>query len=183
MTSGPPNQRDFVRERFEWLDQISRDGGLTLVAVRMAVALTQYFNSQTRQAWPSASTLADRLGTNVRTVQRSKALLIERGHLVVIGDRRGGLHHSGRVQMKLKAAGANSVNDKEETSKLRHGDRSSDETTAAMTETTAADDTKLRRGCRTNSLNEPLDKSSSTNFEKMDAKGWFVSLPRPAQRG
>ena len=105
--TGPPDQRDFARTQFLWLRQVALDGGLTLVAVRTAIALTQFFNSQTRQAWPSAATLAEQLGTNVRTVQRSKALLIERGHLTVIGDRRGGSRHTSRVQMQLKLEGGN----------------------------------------------------------------------------
>jgi hypothetical protein len=180
MTSGPPDQRDFVRQKFEWLDQVSRDGGLPGVAVRTAIALTQFFNNQTRQAWPAAGTLADRLGTNVRTVQRSKALLIERGHLTVIGDRRGGSRHTSRVQMRLKLKGGKTINNKEETAELRQGDRSSDETTAATPPNYGSHAAELRSGCRTNSLSEPLEEHSSTNFEKMDAQGWFASLPRPS---
>ena len=52
---------DWVIKQFEWLDQITCDTGLTLVAVRTAYALIRYFNRQTQHAWPAAATLAARL--------------------------------------------------------------------------------------------------------------------------
>ena len=86
MTSPPDSQRDFVRQKFDWLEQISRDGELTGSAARTAMALISYFNSESREAWPSNARLADELEVDRRTIQRAKLLLVARNHLTVVGS-------------------------------------------------------------------------------------------------
>ena len=57
-------QRNFAHEQFLWLRQVARNGQtLPLLAVRVAIALTGYFNRETHEAYPAHNTLAAELGT------------------------------------------------------------------------------------------------------------------------
>lgn len=68
---------------FRWLEQVAADRELPHVAARLAIVLSQFFNNQTGEAWPTQQTLATRLGITDRAVRNSLDALHSQGHLHV----------------------------------------------------------------------------------------------------
>jgi DNA-binding transcriptional regulator YhcF (GntR family) len=71
----------FTKDKFEWLDQVAADVRLPGTAFKLAYLISQNINRQSGNAWPSIATLANRLGTNEKTVRRLTDELCEAGHL------------------------------------------------------------------------------------------------------
>ena len=114
---GPPDRRDFTRTQFCWLRLVSRDRELPPMAAHVAIALTRFFNRQTHQAWPSNETLADELDITPRAVRSIIGAMLKRGHVTVIGSRRGGRNHTNRLQLRLDPEKVKDMNDKGKTPK------------------------------------------------------------------
>ena len=112
MTSEPPDRRDFASQQFWWLRQVAVDEQLPALATQIAVALTIYFNEKTHQAFPSHETLGRLIGVSRRAIQNNIAMMIERGHLTVIGARKGGPGHPNRYRLLLDPEKIKALKDK-----------------------------------------------------------------------
>jgi Helix-turn-helix domain len=82
------------KRRQDWQRQLIADTTLALSDLKVAVAITWYFNRTTGEAFPAMATLAKETGYCERTIIRSVKRLEARGHLYVKrdsrrGDRRG----------------------------------------------------------------------------------------------
>ena len=147
------------------------------------MALVDHFNSKSGEAWPSNATLAAELEMDRRTIQRAKVLLVARNHLTVVGSRRGGRKHTTHYRLHLNNEKAKTLNDKPKELKGRqpcHPFDNAHENAKDFPERAASSSHKGRRGRRPNPKS---DSVVSTDFEKMDAKGWFEFMPVPAPRG
>lgn len=82
---------NFTRDRFEWLERLAEDSRIHSTAVRVALAISKYFNRDTGMAWPSIKTIAEASGTPERTVKHAISALCDAGHLE---KRRGGFSKS-----------------------------------------------------------------------------------------
>lgn len=85
-----PLAAHFVRFKQEWALQVAADRHLPETALRIALALPKWLNSQTRQAWPSQATLAREVNTTDRAVRAALKVLEDRGHLACDSQFRGG---------------------------------------------------------------------------------------------
>lgn len=77
------NRANFQRDREMWLIQVLGDRGASPMAKVVATAISIHLNSETRQAWPSHSRLAEMCAANKRTVERATKELEARQHLRV----------------------------------------------------------------------------------------------------
>jgi Helix-turn-helix domain len=73
----------FTKMKFDCLVQIAMDRCLPPLASSLAIILTEYINRQSRTAWPTQETLANRLGVTIRAVQKVTKALEDKGHLSV----------------------------------------------------------------------------------------------------
>ncbi len=95
-----PTAKAVARQKYQFYDAMIRDGGPSVLQLRVAWRLIDWTNPNTGAAWPSYETLADELGVNVRSVIRAIKRLIETGwfgvnpaggrgkNLLAKGDRR-----------------------------------------------------------------------------------------------
>ncbi|GLI92371.1 helix-turn-helix domain-containing protein [Methylocystis echinoides] len=93
----------FIRDRIMWLEQVAADESLTKTAVRLAIVLNGFFNSKTGDAWPAVGTLARRLGTSDRAVQKALRAMADAGHLTISA---GGGNNTNRYAWILKDTSA-----------------------------------------------------------------------------
>jgi hypothetical protein len=84
------NASTFARDVFAWQKQIHTDQAtipnakpISALDFRLAYAIIQYTNKNSRKAWPFQETLAADLGVTDRTVRNGIANLVKRGHLTV----------------------------------------------------------------------------------------------------
>ncbi len=74
-----PTAKAVARLKYRLYDAMIRDGGLSVLQLRVAWRLIDRTNRETGDAWPSYETLADELGVNVRSVIRAIKCLIKTG--------------------------------------------------------------------------------------------------------
>jgi hypothetical protein len=82
-------QRKFNRSRFDWLNKIQRDPGVSNGAYRVASALSNYFNYRTGRAWPSLDSLAADSTLCRAGVFKAIEQLKARGYLKVLAGSQG----------------------------------------------------------------------------------------------
>ncbi len=92
------------RAHLGWLRQIAYDADLTPFAMRVAVALTRYFNRATGDAYPSQETLAADLSASSDGVRKAVIQLEAAGHLQVIRGRGRTNHNRYRPVTKTPTA-------------------------------------------------------------------------------
>jgi hypothetical protein len=99
--------RKGVHEAFiaAFLDQVRRDRGLPGNAFKVAYAIAQYINRETREAWPSQDTLIDMTSLSEPTIKRLIAALQARGHLHVQPGRGRGNSSRYRLLTLQKGSG------------------------------------------------------------------------------
>jgi hypothetical protein len=89
-----PTAKAVARLKYQLYDAMIRDGGPSVLQLRVAWRLIDRTNRETGDAWPSYETLADELGVNVRSVIRAIKRLIETGWFGVNpGGGRGKSNH------------------------------------------------------------------------------------------
>jgi len=99
-----PDRKQFTAQTFAFLHQVNGDRHLMAIDVKIAVALTKYFNLKDGgRAYPSAKTLGADTGMSERSVLRSIDRLAKREHLYVIPGQRGRAH-PGQYWMLIKPA-------------------------------------------------------------------------------
>lgn len=76
---------------FGWLQAVTTDAKLGHFAVRVAVALSAFFDRNGGYCWPTQETLANRIGATPRGVRNALDELTAAGHLEVI-EQRGRTH-------------------------------------------------------------------------------------------
>lgn len=76
-------------ERSAWVLQAVGDPAVKLVPLRVAVAIAQHLNAETRDAWPSQVRIAELVGSHRGNVAHAVAALVRLGHLQVEKDGRG----------------------------------------------------------------------------------------------
>jgi hypothetical protein len=80
--SSEKKEAPYSRLRFEWKNCVNADPRVTRGAKQMATRLCDtYVNKHTGLCWPKNATLAAKLGTTVRTIQRHYRNLEETGYL------------------------------------------------------------------------------------------------------
>ena len=72
-----PTAKAVARLKYQLYDAMIRDGGPSVLQLRVAWRLIDRTNRETGDAWPSYETLADELGVNVRSVIRAIKCLIK----------------------------------------------------------------------------------------------------------
>jgi Helix-turn-helix domain len=77
----------YMRGPFLWLQQVATDRTLPPMAASLAIVLAGYVNQRSGDAWPTQETLANAVAVNIRSVRRTIAELVERGHLEVVSSR------------------------------------------------------------------------------------------------
>lgn len=73
----------FIPMKQSWLDQVATDPKLTPAALRVAILLSNGFNSETLETFIGRNTLARKLGIAATNVSSAVRLLKEHGHVVV----------------------------------------------------------------------------------------------------
>lgn len=75
----------FTAAIFRWLDVVAADATLPPAAFKLAYAISQHINRQSREAWPSQKTLKESLGLkDERSVRRLTDALEARGFLITL---------------------------------------------------------------------------------------------------
>lgn len=69
--------------RLNWHDRIARDASLPACALRVAVVLGGYINSDSGTAWPAQERLAGDIGASTDTVQRAISALVAGGYIAI----------------------------------------------------------------------------------------------------
>lgn len=70
--------------KFQWIEQLTADGALSALALRIALRLmVAYLNATTGDCWPSQETLAGDLGVSVDGIRKAVGQLSCGGHLQV----------------------------------------------------------------------------------------------------
>jgi hypothetical protein len=83
----PPRDQRIVLgplDKLRWLQQIGADASVTRLALRLACALSDWFNQFSGEAWPPQEQLAQDLKATPRGVRLATAELVERGYLDVV---------------------------------------------------------------------------------------------------
>jgi Helix-turn-helix domain len=90
---------EFVKAKFEWLDEIVRDPAITPFTFCVAYVLSNHFNRlKNGYAWPAHKTLAEQLGCHRDSVKKAIRNLIEAKYLYCTEER--GRGHSNWYRMK-----------------------------------------------------------------------------------
>lgn len=81
---------------FRWLTAVNTDADLPAGAMKLAYAISQYINRDSRTAWPSHETLVSAAGFHegenaTRNVRRLTKALVDRGHLLTTRRRQSSL--------------------------------------------------------------------------------------------
>jgi hypothetical protein len=97
---------DFTRKRFEWLDQIASDPGISGSTCKLAIYIAcRFLNRKTNTAWPSQPVLAELLGIRGRgSVRYCVDQLVTGGHLAVQASHGRGTSNRYRIILKDGAA-------------------------------------------------------------------------------
>jgi hypothetical protein len=97
---------DFTRKRFQWLDQVASDPGISGSTCKLAIYIAcRFLNRKTNTAWPSQPVLAELLGMRRRkSVRYCVDQLVTGGHLAV--DVSHGRSVSNRYRIILKDVAA-----------------------------------------------------------------------------
>jgi hypothetical protein len=103
---GVPMADDFTRKRFQWLDQVASDPGISGSTCKLAILIAcRFLNRKTNTAWPSQVTLAELLGIRTREgVRRCVDQLVDGGHLAVQVSHGRGFSNRYRIILKDVAA-------------------------------------------------------------------------------
>jgi hypothetical protein len=105
---------DFTRRRFQWLDQVATDPGITGSTAKLAILIAcRFLSRKTNTAWPSQIVLGELLGIRTREgVRRCVDQLVDGGHLAVeVSHGRGS---SNRYRIIIKDIAAQNEPDDEE---------------------------------------------------------------------
>jgi hypothetical protein len=93
--------KDFTTTKLEWLEQLAMDDELPGAAYRIGMLFaTIFMNREKGYAWPSMTTLANRLNMSERGVQKAIRVMVEKGHLEI--EAGGGRATANRYQWILK---------------------------------------------------------------------------------
>jgi hypothetical protein len=97
---------DFTRKRFQWLDQVASDPGISGSTCKLAIYIAcRFLNRKTNTAWPSQPVLAELLGIRTREgVRRCVDQLVAGGHLTVEASHGRGVSNRYRIILKDVAA-------------------------------------------------------------------------------
>jgi hypothetical protein len=96
----------FTRKRFQWLDQVASDSGISGSTCKLAIYIAcRFLNRKTNTAWPSQPALAELLGIRTREgVRRCVDQLVTGGHLTVEVSHGRGTANRYRIILKDIAA-------------------------------------------------------------------------------
>lgn len=72
---------DFAKFKFAWLEAVASDADVSDAECRVALIVSIYVNSQSREAWMSVETLARRAHCSRRSAQRALSALVATGYL------------------------------------------------------------------------------------------------------
>jgi hypothetical protein len=97
---------DFTRKRFQWLDQVASDPGISGSTCKLAIYIAcRFLNRKTNTAWPSQPVLAELLGIRTREgVRYCVDQLVTGGHLAVQASHGRGTSNRYRIILKDVAA-------------------------------------------------------------------------------
>lgn len=73
----------FARRKMRWLNKVMYDTALLSTDCRVAFVLMDFQNRATRDSWLAQQTIARKIGTSVKTVQRSVSRLEKKGFLKI----------------------------------------------------------------------------------------------------
>lgn len=90
----------YTRQIFQWLQQVLADTDLAPLAVKIALALCNFINRQSRKAWPSQDTLAKLVHASRTGTQNGLYQLAKRGHLETIVSRGRGRSNTYRPRLR-----------------------------------------------------------------------------------
>lgn len=79
--------REFRARKLAFFDAMVRDGGLTILDLRLTWRLIDRLNPESGESWPSLKTVVSELGCNLRALKRAERRLEMKGWFLV---RRGG---------------------------------------------------------------------------------------------
>jgi hypothetical protein len=150
---------DFTRKRFQWLDQVASDPGISGSTCKLAIYIAcRFLNRKTNTAWPSQPVLAELLGIRGRgSVRYCVDQLVTGGHLAVQASHGRGT--SNRYRIILKDVGAHDDDPDETDPDHPVEEATSKNAEGSTTETLFPDDPPpaKAKGPRTSAIDEAFD--------------------------
>jgi hypothetical protein len=151
------------------------------LALRLACALSGYFNSETGEAWPAKETLAGELGATERGVRKAVAALVVRGHLDVTAG--GGREITKRYRSLSKTRNSRSgFKQKPGTQATENPERKRPKTRNGRSPESIEEPIDISKGERDNFTPTPINEK---NKEAVDGEfiGWWSTYPRHVAKG
>ena len=96
--------KSFTSDKLDWLDQVVSDRKLRDFSFKVAYAIAQHINAESKIAYPGHARLATLLGASRRGIQKAISDLKQRNHLEV--SSRTGRGHVNEYRMKRANVGS-----------------------------------------------------------------------------